>query len=227
MTLLIDGQRWSYNLVMKFRVLALDYDGTIAQDGKLNADVRSAIKEARARGLVVVLATGRILQDLRQVAGDLSFFDAVVAENGAVLSFPSGTSRLIGQPPPQSFVDELRRRGIVISVGQCVVEADANSAPQILSLIRDMELPLLLLFNRGKLTDATIVAPDDGAISRCEAVKNAAGMRSQRFRLSRCHFREPRPHGHDLCPPRQILVCRESYSTRSPHPREKHSVLRT
>ena len=151
MTLLIDGQRWSYNLVMKFRVLALDYDGTIAQDGKLNADVRSAIKEARARGLVVVLATGRILQDLREVAGDLSILDAVVAENGAVLSFPSGTSRLIGQPPPQSFVDELRRRGIVISVGQCVVEADANSAPQILSVIRDMELPLLLLFNRGRL----------------------------------------------------------------------------
>ena len=30
-----------------------------------------------------------------------------------------------------------------------------------------------------KLTDATIVAPDDGAISRCEAVKNAAGMRSR------------------------------------------------
>jgi ribose-phosphate pyrophosphokinase len=29
------------------------------------------------------------------------------------------------------------------------------------------------------LTDATIVAPDDGAIGRCEAVKSAAGMRSR------------------------------------------------
>ena len=42
---------------MKFKVLALDYDGTIAQDGKLNAEVRSAIIEARTRGLVVVLVT--------------------------------------------------------------------------------------------------------------------------------------------------------------------------
>jgi hypothetical protein len=40
---------------MKFRVLALDYDGTIAQDGRLDPDVRSAIIEARSRGLVVVL----------------------------------------------------------------------------------------------------------------------------------------------------------------------------
>lgn len=136
---------------MKFRVLAIDYDGTIAQDGKLNPDVHSAIIEARARGLVVVLVTGRILQDLRQVVGDLSFLDAVVSENGAFISFPGGTSRLIGQPPPQHFVEELRRRGIAISVGQCVVEADANSAPQILSVIRDLELPLLLLFNRSRL----------------------------------------------------------------------------
>ena len=136
---------------MKFCVLALDYDGTIAQDGRLDLSVRSAIIQARSRGLVVVLVTGRILQDLRQVAGDLSFLDAVVAENGAVISFPGSTSRLIGQPPPQNFVDELHRRGIAISVGQSVVEADANAAPQILAVIRDMELPLLLLFNRSRL----------------------------------------------------------------------------
>lgn len=31
----------------------------------------------------------------------------------------------------------------------------------------------------SELTDATIVAPDDGAIGRCEAVKSAAGMRNR------------------------------------------------
>lgn len=136
---------------MKFKVLALDYDGTIAQDGKLNAEVRSAIVEARARGLVVVLVTGRILDDLRQVAGDVSFFDGIVAENGGDIFFPNGTSRLLGQPPPQNFVQELRRRGVSVSAGKCVVEADASAAPAILSVIREMELPLLLLFNRSRL----------------------------------------------------------------------------
>ena len=144
---------WSspYISSMKFRVLALDYDGTIAQSGRLDPEVRSAIMEARTRGLVVVLVTGRILEDLRRVAGDLSFFDAVVTENGAHISFSSGTSRTIGQAPPPDFVQELRRRGVSISVGRCVVEADANSAMQILSVIREMELPLLLLFNRSRL----------------------------------------------------------------------------
>ena len=69
---------------MKFGILALDYDGTIARDGVLDPDVKSAIAEARARGIVVVLVTGRILSDLKRVTGGIEFVDAVVAENGAV-----------------------------------------------------------------------------------------------------------------------------------------------
>ena len=126
----------------------------------------TAILEARKRGLVVVLVTGRILQELQQVAGDLSLFNAVVAENGAVISFPSGTSRFIGQPPPQNLVDELRRRGVAIKVGQCVVEADAASSQQVLSVIRELELPLSILFNRGRL----MVLP--------QGVSKGAGLRA-------------------------------------------------
>lgn len=136
---------------MKFRVLALDYDGTIAQDGVLNPDVKSAIAEARARGIIVVLVTGRILFDLKRLMGDLSFFDAIVAENGAVLSFLSGHSRVIGQAPPAAFLNELRRRGLEFIAGECIVECDANCAPQVLAAIRQLELPLLILFNRGRL----------------------------------------------------------------------------
>ena len=136
---------------MKFGVLALDYDGTIARDGALDPDVKGAILEARARGIVVVLVTGRILSDLRKAAGDLKFVDAVVAENGAVLAFPNGQTRLIGHPPPQIFFDELRRLRIEFMSGQCIVEADAASAPKILGVIRQLELPLVLLFNRSRL----------------------------------------------------------------------------
>jgi soluble P-type ATPase len=50
----------------RVHVLALDYDGTIAQDGRLHPDVRTAIEEARTRGITVVLVTGRILGDLRR-----------------------------------------------------------------------------------------------------------------------------------------------------------------
>jgi hydroxymethylpyrimidine pyrophosphatase-like HAD family hydrolase len=136
---------------MKLRVLALDYDGTIAQNGKLDAHVKAAIIEARARGVAVVLVTGRILSELKKVVGDLSLFDAIVAENGAVLFFPSGYSRLIGERPPAAFLEELRRRKIDFLAGESVVESDADSAPQILAAIRQLELPLALLFNRDRL----------------------------------------------------------------------------
>ena len=136
---------------MKFGVLALDYDGTIARDGALDPDVRAAITAARARGIVVILVTGRILSDLKQSAGDLEFVDAVVGENGAVLAFPNGQSRLIGDPPPQVFLEELSRLGIEFKTGQCIVEADAALAPRILAAIRELELPLVLLFNRSRL----------------------------------------------------------------------------
>ncbi len=159
---------------MKFSVLALDYDGTIARDGVLDPDVKSAIVEARARGIVVIIVTGRILSDLKQVAGDLGFVDAVVAENGAVLAFPSRLTWPIGHPPPQVFLDELRRRGVEFKAGQCVVEATAASAPQILEVIRNLELPLVLLFNRSRL----MVLP--------QAISKGTGLRValNAFRLS-------------------------------------------
>ena len=137
---------------MKFGVLALDYDGTIAVDGVLDPSVRAAILEARARGVVVVLVTGRILRDLRRAVGDLEFLDAVVAENGAVLSFPSsGRAAVLGPPPPPAFLEELARRGIPHAAGECVVEVDACHAHGCLEVIRALELPLALLFNRGRV----------------------------------------------------------------------------
>jgi len=136
---------------MKFGVLALDYDGTVASDGLLHPEVRAAIEEVRARGIVVIIVTGRILSDLKRVAGNLNFVDAVVAENGAVLSFPNGQTRQVGHRPPQAFLDVLCRRGIQFQVGECIIEADAASAPQILEVIRQQELQLVLLFNRSRL----------------------------------------------------------------------------
>ena len=151
---------------MKFCVLVLDYDGTIAIDGVLEPEVRAAIQEARAAGVVVVLATGRILDELRRVVGDLRFVDAIVAENGAVLAYPStGHSMRLGAAPPAAFVERLRQRGVDVTVGACVVAAEASQAHTVLTLVREMELPLVLVFNRSRL----MVLP--------EAISKATGLR--------------------------------------------------
>ena len=137
---------------MRFSVLALDYDGTIATDGVLDPDVRRAIADVRVHGITVVIVTGRILDDLRRFVGDLRFVDAVVAENGAVISFPAtGQSALLGSPVPPALVEAIRKHGIPADVGQSVIEADAQSAAAILKEIQRLELPQVLIFNRGRL----------------------------------------------------------------------------
>jgi hydroxymethylpyrimidine pyrophosphatase-like HAD family hydrolase len=150
---------------MKFSVLALDYDGTVAHHGRANPDVLRAIREARTQGITVVLVTGRILSDLRRVLPEHELFDAIVAENGAVLAFPNGRTRALGRPPPRELLSELRERRIEFAFGDCVIEADAGAAPHILEAIRKLELPLMLVFNRSRV----MVLP--------QGINKAAGLR--------------------------------------------------
>ena len=85
---------------MKLAAIAIDYDGTMASNGVIDPDVRQAIAEVRRSGILVMLATGRRLDDLRRVLTDLASFDLIVAENGAVLQFPaSGRHVVLGHPP--------------------------------------------------------------------------------------------------------------------------------
>lgn len=163
---------------MKFCILALDYDGTIAENGKPDPAVMEAIQEARARGIVVVLVTGRILSELRKVAGDLGIFDAVVAENGAVLSFPNGRTRALGRPPPRALMDELCRLKVDFKFGDCVLEADASAAPRILKSVQEMELPLVLAFNRSRV----MLLPQ----GICKATGLRAALDTLRLSLHNC-----------------------------------------
>ncbi|HEY2151805.1 MAG TPA: HAD family hydrolase [Vicinamibacterales bacterium] len=157
---------------MKLSALALDYDGTIAVNGVLDASVRKAIREARRRGIAVILVTGRRLSDLRQVAGDLACFDVVVAENGAVIEFPeTGRHAVLSHPPAPAFLIALRDRNVATVLGECVVESEAASAPAILDAIRQCEQPLVLTFNRGRL----MVLP--------QAVSKSTGLRQALFAL--------------------------------------------
>lgn len=137
---------------MKMSVLALDYDGTIARHDVMDKSVRSAIAAARASGVVVALVTGRILSDLRRATGELHFVDAVVAENGAIVHFPaSGYTSVLAPTIPAGLVDELNARRIPFGAGECLIDAAASDGPALLDAIRALELPLVLLFNRGRV----------------------------------------------------------------------------
>lgn len=137
---------------MKLSAFALDFDGTLTFDGRLPATVADAIADARRRGIVTVLATGRRLEDLHACAGELSVFDAIVGENGAVLEFPARARRaVLSRPPAPIFLDELKRRGVPFVVGSSIVETDGGAAPAVLEILHRLQLPLILAFNRGRL----------------------------------------------------------------------------
>lgn len=154
---------------MRLRVIATDYDGTVATDGQLHPDVRAAIRAARQRGVLVVIVTGRILSELRDVTGGLDFVDGVVAENGAVISMAGGHTMQLGPPPPMSLITALTKRGIDFKVGRCVVEMDAGFADVAMSLIREQELPLAITFNRQRM----MLLP--ASISKCSGLRELLG----------------------------------------------------
>lgn len=120
---------------MKPSVIALDFDGTIARNGTLEREMGRAIAEARTRGIFVVLVTGRILSELQRVFGDLERVDAVVAENGAVMTFPgSGYTVTLGPAPSAALLAALAGAGIPHPAGQCLVDTDAHHAERILGI---------------------------------------------------------------------------------------------
>jgi hypothetical protein len=137
---------------VNLRILALDLDGTIAFGDRLDPDAAEAIQEARAAGVLVLLVTGRVLGDLDALLPETSLFDAIVAENGAVVRLPAQPSPVVlGRAPDPRFLAELTRRDVSHRCGSCVVEAEADAAPAVLDAIRELGVPLAISFNRDRL----------------------------------------------------------------------------
>ena len=89
---------------MHCRALATDYDGTLAEDGKVTRSTLSAIRRLKESGRKAILVTGRELDELMDVFPELGVFDEVVAENGALLYTPGEKPvecPLCVPPPPE------------------------------------------------------------------------------------------------------------------------------
>ena len=73
---------------MHFRVLACDLDGTLAENDRVAEENWITLRQARAAGYALLLVTGRTLESLSTVVPHPDLFEAIVAENGAVVYFP-------------------------------------------------------------------------------------------------------------------------------------------
>jgi hypothetical protein len=137
---------------MKLRVLAFDFDGTIALDGRLDGAVAEALREARRAGVRTVLVSSRTLDDLHALLPVRELFDAVVAENGGVVQLRDPAPPVVlGRGPDPVLVAELRRRGVHARTGSCVLEVDAVAAPDVVASLHSLGIPYGIAFERGKL----------------------------------------------------------------------------
>ncbi|HTO96110.1 MAG TPA: HAD family hydrolase, partial [Myxococcales bacterium] len=108
---------------MRYLALATDYDGTLAEQGRVRPATEVALERLRKSGRRLVLVTGRELGDLRSVFDGLSLFDLVVAENGALLHDPrTGEEVVLAESPPPELADRLRSAGATpLGVGRVIV----------------------------------------------------------------------------------------------------------
>ncbi|HEY7218854.1 MAG TPA: HAD hydrolase family protein [Candidatus Binatia bacterium] len=137
---------------MYCRAIACDFDGTGATDGHPAPELYAALAEARAQGIVTLLVTGRVLEDVQRACDELSPFDAVVAENGAVIYLCTlGRTIQIGEPPPEHFLGELRAQGVPFHTGAVIVGTWEQHTGQLLKLIRRFGIDGQLIFNRAAL----------------------------------------------------------------------------
>jgi hydroxymethylpyrimidine pyrophosphatase-like HAD family hydrolase len=142
---------------MRYHAVASDYDGTLAQHGRVSAETVKALERLRQSGRKLVLVTGREIRELEQVFDCLNVFDRVVAENGAVILSPrSRQKHTLASPPPPQFLKKLNELGVHdISVGDVIVATWRPYETAVLEAIRDCGLELHLVFNK----DAVMVLP--------------------------------------------------------------------
>jgi hydroxymethylpyrimidine pyrophosphatase-like HAD family hydrolase len=137
---------------MYCRVIACDFDGTGASDGHPAPEVYAELAAARERGIVTLLVTGRVLEDIQSACEDFTAFDAVVAENGAVVHLcKAGRTVQIGSPPPEQFLGELRSVGVPFHTGGVVVGTWEQHSGKVFDLIRRFGLDSQIIFNRAAL----------------------------------------------------------------------------
>ncbi|HET7854526.1 MAG TPA: HAD family hydrolase [Candidatus Methylomirabilis sp.] len=138
--------------ITPFTALACDYDGTLASEDHMGAEVLGALERAREVGLRLILVTGRTFFELVRVCERLDLFDGVVAENGGVLYFPAeGRIRDLAPTPPLGLLAELDRREIAFHVGRVVVGTTRTAEAQVREALAAVGATLAIFYNRDAL----------------------------------------------------------------------------
>ena len=154
---------------LKYQALACDYDGTLASAGTVEEKSLAALLRLKASGRKLLLVTGRELDELLAIFPRADIFDAVVAENGAVLYWPvTRKTNLLSAPVPRSLVNLLLQREVKpLSIGHVIVATREPQETVVIESIRELGLELQVIFNKG----AVMVLP--ALVNKATGLKTA------------------------------------------------------
>lgn len=135
-----------------FHAVAIDYDGTLTSTPRPMPEVLAAVRSVRDAGRIAILVTGRILSELRSDFPDVDrHFDAIVAENGAVLSRVGQTDRPVVEPVEPELHRALHARGVYARAGQVLLATNAMFEWIVTEEIRRLGLECQVERNREAL----------------------------------------------------------------------------
>lgn len=154
---------------MRFAAVAIDYDGTLAENGTVQPATVAALEKLISSGRQFILVTGRILREVLSIFPEADLCVRIIAENGAVLYRPATREqRLLAEPASKPLVEALQRKGVApLQVGDAIVATVRPHEVSVLEAIRDLGLEHHVVFNR----ESVMVLPP--GVTKATGLKSA------------------------------------------------------
>ncbi len=132
------------------KILACDLDGTLAKDGVVAAETWSLLRQAKMSGLTLILATGRVIESFIDTGPFAEFFEAIVAEDGAVVFFPR--RNIVKQPfgrLSSVLIQRLEEMKIPLERGMSIVATRVPHDAAILRVLQEINIGVTIEYNNG------------------------------------------------------------------------------
>ena len=135
---------------MYLKTLAFDLDGTLTESDNISEETKRMLSKVKNEGFMVLLVTGRRLK----AVPDITFFEeiceAIIAENGAVLYFPSNDT--VSLPFGALAVDvkkQLLALNIPVEVGMAIVATWTPHDHEVIEILTKTGYAASVEYNKG------------------------------------------------------------------------------
>jgi len=135
---------------MHLKVVALDLDGTIAENDVVVDATWELLCKAKKAGFVFILVTGRQLSALASIRPFEKLCDAIVAENGAVIRFLRNDAIMLpfGHLAPE-VINELKARDIPMEEGLAIAATWRPHDRDVLEVLSKTSYAATVEYNKG------------------------------------------------------------------------------